>query len=166
MTPSATLYTDVATVKAALGLTPYDSVDEAWLELTVAAVNCAVAYWRPDLTYSRCGDCGKRGAGGQYVGSDFVPADFVSGFTKGCHPDGQYAGANFDPAQYYTGGVWMYRGDPLLTWGATQLATRWYSRRNATEMAAFSEFGGPPPNIDRDIEVSLGIGRGYRPAIA
>jgi hypothetical protein len=51
-------------------------------------------------------------------------------------------------------------------WGATQLVTRWYSRRNSTEVSAFVELGGPPPSIDRDIEIALEIGRYFRPVVA
>lgn len=56
--------------------------------------------------------------------------------------------------------------DARTTWGATQLVTRWYSRRNSTEVSAFVELGGPPPSIDRDVEISLGIGRYFRPVVA
>jgi len=56
--------------------------------------------------------------------------------------------------------------DPRTTWGALQLATRWYSRRNSSDLSAFVEMGGPPPSIDRDIEVALRIGRYYGPAVA
>jgi hypothetical protein len=56
--------------------------------------------------------------------------------------------------------------NPRTSWGATQLATRWYSRRNSTEVSAFVELGGPPPSIDRDIEVALEIGRHFRPVVA
>jgi hypothetical protein len=53
-----------------------------------------------------------------------------------------------------------------VTWGAVQLASRWYSRRNSTEVSAFVELGGPPPSIDRDIEVALQVGRHFRPVVA
>ena len=56
--------------------------------------------------------------------------------------------------------------DSRTTWGGLQLATRWYSRRNSTDLSAFVELGGPPPSIDRDIEVALRIGRYYGPAVA
>lgn len=56
--------------------------------------------------------------------------------------------------------------DPRTSWGATQLATRWYARRNSTDVSAFVELGGPPPSIDRDIEVTLRVGRYFRPAVA
>ena len=56
--------------------------------------------------------------------------------------------------------------DDRTKWGATQLATRWYGRRNAQDIAAFAEFGGPPPAIDRDIEIALRIGRYYPPTVA
>lgn len=56
--------------------------------------------------------------------------------------------------------------NPRTSWGATQLATRWYSRRNSTEVSAFVELGGPPPSIDRDIEIALEIGRYFRPVVA
>lgn len=56
--------------------------------------------------------------------------------------------------------------DDRIVWGGVQLATRWYSRRNSSDVSAFVEFGGPPPSIDRDIEVSLQVGRYYGPAVA
>lgn len=56
--------------------------------------------------------------------------------------------------------------DGRTSWGATQLATRWYARRNSTDVSAFVELGGPPPSIDRDIEVALQINRYFRPAVA
>ena len=56
--------------------------------------------------------------------------------------------------------------DGRTTWGAVQLSTRWYSRRNSTEVSAFVELGGPPPSIDRDIEIALQIGRYFRPVVA
>jgi hypothetical protein len=56
--------------------------------------------------------------------------------------------------------------DGRTTWGAVQLATRWYARRNSTEVSAFVEMGGPPPSIDRDIEVALQVGRYFRPVVA
>ncbi len=56
--------------------------------------------------------------------------------------------------------------DGRTQWGAVQLATRWYGRRNSGDIAAYVELGGPPPSIDRDIEVALQIGRYFRPAVA
>lgn len=56
--------------------------------------------------------------------------------------------------------------DARTTWGATQLVTRWYSRRNSNDVSAFVELGGPPPSIDRDIEIALQVGRAFRPVIA
>jgi hypothetical protein len=56
--------------------------------------------------------------------------------------------------------------DERIRWGALQLATRWYSRRNSSDVSAFVELGGPPPSIDRDVEVSLRIGRYFHPAVA
>lgn len=53
-----------------------------------------------------------------------------------------------------------------ITWGGVQLVTRWYARRNSSDISAFVEMGGPPPSIDRDIEVALQIGRYYGPAVA
>jgi hypothetical protein len=53
-----------------------------------------------------------------------------------------------------------------IQWGASQLASRWYSRRNSVDMSAFVEMGGPPPSIDRDIEIALQIGRYFGPAVA
>jgi hypothetical protein len=53
--------------------------------------------------------------------------------------------------------------DGRTQWGAVQLATRWYARRNSTDISAYVELGGPPPSIDRDIEVALQIGRHFRP---
>jgi len=52
------------------------------------------------------------------------------------------------------------------TWGAVQLVTRWSARRNSSDISAFVELGGPPPSIDRDIEVALEINRYYGPAVA
>lgn len=56
--------------------------------------------------------------------------------------------------------------DMRTRWGATQLATRWFSRRNSNDLSAFVELGGPPPSIDRDIEVALQINRYYGPVVA
>jgi hypothetical protein len=56
--------------------------------------------------------------------------------------------------------------DDRTKWGAVQLATRWFSRRNSNDISAFVELGGPPPSIDRDIEISLQLNRFYGPAIA
>jgi hypothetical protein len=56
--------------------------------------------------------------------------------------------------------------DGRTRWGAVQLATRWYSRRNAQDVAAYAELGGPPPSVDRDIEISLQINRYFGPAVA
>jgi hypothetical protein len=56
--------------------------------------------------------------------------------------------------------------DGRTSWGATQLATRWFSRRNSNDITAFVELGGPPPSIDRDVELALQINRYYGPAIA
>lgn len=56
--------------------------------------------------------------------------------------------------------------DDRTRWGAVQLATRWFSRRNSNDISAFVELGGPPPSIDRDIEISLQLNRFYGPAIA
>ena len=53
--------------------------------------------------------------------------------------------------------------DPLTVWGALQLGTRWYSRRNSNDLTAFAELGGVPPSIDRDIAVALRIERYYGP---
>lgn len=50
-----------------------------------------------------------------------------------------------------------------IVWGGVQLATRWYSRRNSSDVSAFVELGGPPPSIDRDIEVALEINRYFGP---
>jgi len=50
-----------------------------------------------------------------------------------------------------------------IEWGASQLASRWYSRRNSVDISAFVEMGGPPPSIDRDIEIALQVGRYYGP---
>lgn len=61
-------------------------------------------------------------------------------------------------------GGWVV--DDRTRWGAVQLATRWYSRRNSSDVAAFVELGGTPPSIDRDVEVSLRLGRFYGPAVA
>jgi hypothetical protein len=56
--------------------------------------------------------------------------------------------------------------DGRTKWGAVQLATRWYSRRNSSDVSAFVELGGPPPSIDRDIEITLGLNRFYGPVVA
>jgi hypothetical protein len=47
--PDATEWTTAAAVHEAMGLSPYDSIDERFLVTCVAAVNGAVAQWRPDL---------------------------------------------------------------------------------------------------------------------
>jgi hypothetical protein len=57
-------------------------------------------------------------------------------------------------------------GDDRVRLGATMLAQRLYARRNAGEVAAFAEFGGPPPTVDRDIEFLLEVNRGFRPVVA
>lgn len=58
--------------------------------------------------------------------------------------------------------------NPRTAWGALQLVTRWYSRRNSGDdsSAAFVEFGGAPPAIDRDIELALQTGRYAGPVVA
>lgn len=56
--------------------------------------------------------------------------------------------------------------DGRTQWGAVQLATRWFSRRNSNDISAFVEYGGPPPSIDRDVEVALQINRYFGPVIA
>lgn len=61
-------------------------------------------------------------------------------------------------------GGWVV--DDRTRWGAVQLATRWYSRRNSNDLSAFVEMGGPPPSIDRDIEVALRINRYYGAVVA
>lgn len=104
-----TEYVTVDQVKAALGLDPADTSDDAWLDLVVNGVNQFVTDTRADPDVA---------------------------------PDGR------------------------VTWGSTQLATRWYSRRNSTEISAYVELGGPPPSIDRDVEVALGVGRNFRPVVA
>lgn len=104
-------YTSVDQIKAALGLSSFDVVDDAWLTEVAAAVNIFVNKARPDQ-------------------------------------------AEVDPPD----------GDMVL--GSTMLGTRWYTRRNATEVAALNEFGTAPPSIDRDIETMLGIGRAHRPVVA
>lgn len=55
--------------------------------------------------------------------------------------------------------------NPKTVWGALQLGTRWYSRRNSTDLTAFAEFG-VPPSVDRDIAAALEIDRYFRPAVA
>lgn len=83
--------------------------------------------------------------------------------------DEQWLALVVDGVNAYVAGVRPDVADPWpgqIQWGAIQLATRWYSRRNANEISAFTEFGGPPPAIDRDIEAALGIGRFYGPVIA
>lgn len=101
-------------VRDALGLDPADTVDDAWLDQVVAAVNQFVDDTRPPL-----------------VDPD-VPVEV----------------------------------DPRTAWGATQLGTRWYSRRNSNDLSAFAEFGGVPPSIDRDIAVALRIDRYFRAVVA
>ena len=66
----------------------------------------------------------------------------------------------FDPES----GTWL--ADGRTVWGAVQLATRWYGRRNSQDIAAFAELGGPPPSIDRDIAVALRVDRYYRVVVA
>lgn len=62
-------------------------------------------------------------------------------------------------------GGWVV--DDRTRWGAVQLATRWYSRRNAQDVAAYAEYAGaPPPAMDRDIEIALGLNRHYGPVVA
>ena len=56
--------------------------------------------------------------------------------------------------------------DDRTRWGAVQLGTRWYSRRNAIDVAAYEQFGAPPPAIDRDIEIALQLNRHYGPVVA
>lgn len=56
--------------------------------------------------------------------------------------------------------------NPKTVWGALQLGTRWYSRRNSNDLSAFAELGGVPPSIDRDIAVALEVDRYFRPAVA
>ena len=99
----------VPEVKRALGLTEYDTVDDAWLKVVVRGTNRFIDDTR---------------AGGH------------------CLPDDR------------------------TKWGATQLATRWYGRRNAQEVAAYAELGGPPPALDRDLEIALRLGRHYPPVVA
>ena len=61
-------------------------------------------------------------------------------------------------------GGWVV--DDRTKWGGVQLATRWFSRRNSNDISAFVELGGPPPSIDRDVEVALRINRYFGPVVA
>jgi hypothetical protein len=56
--------------------------------------------------------------------------------------------------------------DERTSLGATMLASRWYSRRGSGDVSAFAEFGGPPPSIDRDVEMQLQVGRFFGPVVA
>lgn len=69
------------------------------------------------------------------------------------------------PAPAPSGG---YDKDARTVWGALQLVSRWYSRRNSPNDSAaqFVEFGGAPPAIDRDIELALRLGRYSDPVVA
>jgi hypothetical protein len=53
--------------------------------------------------------------------------------------------------------------DDRVRWGAVQLVTRWYARRNSTDVSAFTEMGGPPPSVDRDIAIALQINYNFGP---
>lgn len=55
--------------------------------------------------------------------------------------------------------------DPMVSLGATMMAVAWLQRRSG-DVAAFAEFGGPPPAIGRDIEQLLRINRAAGPVIA
>jgi hypothetical protein len=55
--------------------------------------------------------------------------------------------------------------DPMVALGAGMMAVNWFQRRSS-DVAAFAEFGGPPPAISRDIEHLLRINRAANPVIA
>lgn len=55
--------------------------------------------------------------------------------------------------------------NPMIVLGSTMLATAWFQRRNG-DVSTFTEFGGPPPALSRDIERLLGINRSAKPVIA
>lgn len=67
----------------------------------------------------------------------------------------------------YDGGIDIsgYREDYMIVLGTTMLATSWYQRRSQ-DIAAFAEFGGPPPAVGRDIEQLLRINRAHAPVVA
>lgn len=67
--------------------------------------------------------------------------------------------------EYLGGANDDYREDWMIVLGATMLAMSWFQRRGS-DIAAFAEFGGPPPAIGRDIEQLLRINRAARPVIA
>jgi hypothetical protein len=54
---------------------------------------------------------------------------------------------------------------PMIQLGTTMIAMAWFQRRSG-DVAAFAEFGGPPPAIGRDIEQLLRINRAAGPVIA
>ena len=142
-----TIHTTVEVVKQSMGLGDFDQVDDAWLGLCVDAVNLAICQWRPDLDHARCVPSHGGAPGGQFDPSQFAWTNYVTG------------GGNIV-------GAWQYTGNPRVSLGATMLAQRWYTRRNASEVAAFTEMGGPPPAIDRDIALLLEIQRDFRPVVA
>ena len=100
-----------------------------------------------------CHGAGGSGAnqGGQFVGTDFVWGDYVT--------NGSGTGSG-------QGTAWYYLGDARVALGATMLASRWYKRRGSDEIAAFTEFGGPPPTVDKDVETLLQINRAFRPVVS
>jgi hypothetical protein len=55
--------------------------------------------------------------------------------------------------------------EPHIALGTAMVATAWFQRRSG-DVAAFAEFGGPPPAIGRDIEQMLQINRAAKPVIA
>ena len=157
-------FTTVERVKSSLGIGIYDVVDDDWLQLVVDATNMSVCQWRPDLWWNHCTGCqagtyaGQRGCcctchfgGGTGRGGDFARQDYA-------FQDYSVPGT--------TSGAWYYLGDPRVTLGATMLATRWYKRRGSEEISAFTEFGGPPPTVDKDVETLLQINRAFRPVVA
>lgn len=52
-----------------------------------------------------------------------------------------------------------------VAYAASQLGLRWYDKRGAGLAASFSELGYIPGSVDKDIEMSLQIGR-YAPPVA
>lgn len=52
-----------------------------------------------------------------------------------------------------------------VAYAASQLGLRWYDKRGAGLAASFSELGYIPGSVDKDVEMSLQIGR-YSPPVA
>jgi hypothetical protein len=74
--------------------------------------------------------------------------------------DGEFSG------EFETEIGWV---DPMIRYGATQLAMECYRRKGLTSgesLAGMSEFGPPPSSLSFEAQLFLGLGRHHAPVIA